>query len=517
MIDKISMGVEVNIDTNASAKSKASQISPNSPFCIAILGDFSGRANRAQLEPETLSSRRLIEIDRDNFEEVMARLNISLKLGFADSDGIQLAIKELDDFHPDELYEKLESFSELRSLRRRLKNNNSFEAAAAEIQGWSSVNDTQQAAATLPANPTQADLIEAIENDAGNILDSILDSQQQSSSDAHGESSQIERLIKSVVAPYVIPAADPRQDEMIASVDQATQTHMRDILHHADFQALESAWQSLYFLIKRLETGSTLKIKILDVSKQELQADLAVDDITSSAIYKLFCDSAEGDAPYSVLLGNYSFTDSIDDVLSLASIGEIAQQAGAPFIAAANETLAGCESFGTTPDYEDWNHTISDGVSNAWQMLRQSPVAAHIGLALPRFLLRLPYGKKTKPIDSFSFEEMPEEHCHACYLWGNAAFLKVELLARNFKTHGWAMQPGEEYQTDSLPVHYYQDEGETVGKPVAEILLTEKGGEIISQQGLMALWSVKNMDAIRSSDFRSVAENGQTIVGRWGS
>ncbi len=517
MIDKISMGVEVNIDTNASTKSKAPQTSPNSPFCIAVLGDFSGRANRAQHEPETLSSRRLIEIDRDNFEEVMARLNISLKLGFADGDGIQLAIKELDDFHPDELYEKLESFSELRSLRRRLKNNSSFEAAAAEIQGWSSVNDTQQAAATLPANPTQADLIEAIDTDAGNILDSILDSQQQSSSDAHGESSQIERLIKSVVAPYVIPAADPRQDEMIASVDQATQNHMRDILHHADFQALESAWQSLYFLIKRLETDNSLKIKILDVSKQELQADLAVDDITSSAIYKLFCDPAEGDTPYSVLVGNYSFTDSIDDVLSLASIGEIAQQAAAPFIAAANETLAGCESFATTPDYEDWNHTISDGVSNAWQMLRQSPVAAHIGLALPRFLLRLPYGKKTKPIDSFSFEEMPEEHCHACYLWGNAAFLKVELLARNFKNRGWQMQPGEEYQTGSLPVHYYQDEGETVGKPVAEILLTEKGGEIISQRGLMALWSVKNMDAIRSSDFRSVAENGQTIVGRWDS
>jgi type VI secretion system protein ImpC len=204
-------------------------------------------------------------------------------------------------------------------------------------------------------------------------------------------------------------------------------------------------------------------------------------------------------------------------VLSLASIGAIAQQAGAPFIAAADEALVGCESFATTPDYEDWNHRVSEGVDNAWQMLRQSSVAAYIGLALPRFLLRLPYGKKSRPIESFTFEEMPEEPCHACYLWGNAAFIKVELLARNFKKRGWQMQPGEEYQTDSLPVHFYTEDGETVGKPVAEILLTEKGGEIIAHQGLIPLWSVKNADAIRSSDFRSVAENGQTIIGRWES
>ncbi len=511
MIDKISMGVEVNIDTNASQKSQLPKTNPNSPFCIAILGDFSGRSNRSLHQPETISNRRLIEIDCDNFEQVMARLNISLNLNFAEGEGIQLAIKELDDFHPDELYEKLETFSKLRSLRRRLKNNNSFAEAAAEIQSWNPANESP---AIQPASPTDTDVNEAIQADAGNLLNSILDS-QQSSGASNATVSQIDRLIKSVVAPYVEPAADPRQDELISTVDQATQTHMRDILHHTDFQALESAWQSVNFLIKRVETDTSLKIKILDISKQELQADLAVDDMTTSAIYKLFCERPEGDDPCSVLLGNYSFSDSVDDVLSLAGIGSIAQQAGAPFIAAANETLAGCESFATTPDYGDWNHSISEGVKSAWQMLRQSSVAAYIGLALPRFLLRLPYGKQTRPIDSFTFEEMPDKHCHACYLWGNAAFIKVELLARNFKKRGWQMQPGEEYQTDSLPVHCYKEDGETMSKPVAEILLTEKGGEIISQQGLMPLWSVKNSDAIRSSDFRSVDENGQTIIGRW--
>lgn len=514
-MDKIKMGVEVQIDSKKSTKPITTKPNSDTPFCIAILGDFSGRSNRSLHEPETIANRRLINIDRDNFEEVMARLKISLNLRFDNTDSVQVDIKELDDFHPDELYEKLETFSKLRSLRRKLKNRNTFAEAATEIQSWLPVGNSPDIQPTKKT-PNDSDLNEALEADSGNILDNIINLQQHSSSTSSNNTSEIDRMIRSIVAPYVEPGADPRQDEMIASVDAATETHMRDILHHADFQAMESAWQSLYFLIKRLETDTTLNIQILDITKQELQADLAVDDITTSASYKLFCDQAEGDLPWSVLLGNYSFSDSIDDVLSLANIGAIAQQAGAPFIAAANETLAGCESFASTPDYEEWDHAISDGVNSAWQMLRQSPVAAYIGLALPRFLLRLPYGKKTNPVESFTFEEMPDEHCHACYLWGNAAFIKTELLARNFKKNGWNMQPAEVYQTDQLPVHYYQEDGETVGKPVAEILLTEKGGEIIRQQGLISLWSVKNMDAIRSTDYRSIAENGQTIAGRWG-
>jgi type VI secretion system protein ImpC len=513
MIKKNTMDVNVSIDTRSSQQSKPNTHSANTPFCIAVLGDFSGRDSRSQHEPETISSRRLIQIDRDNFEEVMASLEINLRLNFAGGDGIELALKELDDFHPDQLYDRLETFSNLRSLRRRLKNNNSFAEAAAELQSWNSVEESP--ATQVPIQTEEADVAAAVQADAENFLDSILDSQQASSNSASSEASQIQRLIKSVVAPYVEPAADPRQDAMIASVDQATQSHMRDILHHADFQALESAWQSLYFLIKRLETDNSLQIRIIDISKQELQADLAVDDVRTSAIYKLLCEQPPGAAPWSLLLGNYQFADRIEDILSLAGIATVAQQAGAPFIAGASETLVGCESFAKVPDYEDWNDSISEGVSKAWQMLRQSSVAEYIGLALPRFLLRLPYGRKGKEVESFEFEEMPETHCHDCYLWGNAAFIKAELLARNFKQNGWQMQAQDEYQTDRLPLHFYIDEGETVNKPVAEIYLTEKGGEIIATQGLIPLWSVKNSDAVRSSDYRSVAENGQPLAGRW--
>lgn len=516
MSDKYRMSVGVNIDTNPSSDPKAQQINPGTPFRIAVLGDFSGRGY-GQDNSESVARRRLIEIDRDNFEEVMASFNITLNLEFNDMDSFQIRINELEDFHPDELYEKLESFSRLRGLRRRLTNNNTFADAAAELQTWHSETQATEGGIAKPRETTTTDSDATVDEVAQvgneNFLDSILDSQPDNPSATL--ISPLDQLVKSIVAPYVEPAADPRQDELISMVDRATESHMRDILHHPDFQALESAWRSLLFLIKRLETGTKLKIMILDITKQELQSELAVDDIAKSAIYQLFCDPAAGDLPWGLLLGNYCFGDKLNDVLSLVSIAGMAQQAGAPFLAAARETLAGCESFSSTPEYDDWSYEVSEGVNKVWQMLRLSPVAPWIGLALPRFLLRLPYGSKSKPVDSFTFEEMPDEQCHECYLWGNAAFIKAELLARSFIKHGWQMQPGEEYQTDNLPLYFYDKDGETINLPVAEILLTERAGNKISGQGLMPLWSVKNSDSIRSSDFRSVAEDGTIIAGHW--
>lgn len=522
MSDKPTMGVEVNIRSKSSnsetaklstPKSNAPETQADSPFCITIMGDFSGKLNHSESQAGQQPKARLIEIDRDNFEDVMAGFKINLSLNLSDNENIHVEIKELDDFHPDELYDKLESFSKLRSLHRRLKSKSSFAQAASEIQGWLPDDNNSDNNSPAPLN-TNKNIQAEIPTD--NLLDSILGTQQSQTADsAASEATHIDKLIKSIVAPYVEAATDARQKEMLSMVDIATESHMRDILHHADFQAMEATWQSVYFLIKRIETGTKLKIFLLDITKQELQQDLAVDDITTSSIYKLFCDPSEGDRPWSLLLGNYSFNDNIDDVLSLASIGEIAQQANAAFIAAAHETLTGCDALSKTPDYEDWNHTVSEGVSKAWLMLRQSPVARYIGLALPRFLLRLPYGKKSKPIDAFSFEEITDNNNHESYLWGNPAFIKVECIARNFNDNGWNMQLSQVFQTDNLPVHYYDDEGETVNKPVAEIMLTEKGGEIMSDNGLMSLWSVRNMDCIRSSDYRSIAESAEKISGRW--
>jgi len=529
----MSVGVTMNVN---SAQKGAQSTEPtynapvadrDTPFCIALMGAFSDpqAANSASQAP--VAKRRFIEIDRDNFEARMAAFNIQLNVN-VNGEVIPIAVKEMDDFHPDELYQKLDSFSQLRSLRRRLKNNKTFAAAAAEIQSWGRQDEAAASpaaetatgnavASILASTSTSTSTSTANEPVPDNLLDSILGAHAQSASTASGrESSQIDSLIRSIVAPYVEPAADPRQDEMIALVDNATQAHMRGILHSGEFQAMEAAWESLWFLVKRLETNTRLKIKILDISKQALSEDLAVDDLSASGLHRLFCDTSEGDEPWSVLLGNYTFNDTIEDILTLASLGEIAQQAGAPFIAAADEVFIGCESFAKAPYYDDWNQPLKEGVGKAWQILRESAVSASIGLALPRFMLRLPYGQKSSPIESFVFEEMAESDRHNSYLWGNAAFVKVECMARNFSENGWDMHPEAVYQTDDLPVHYYKEDGESVSKPVAEIMLTDKAVGIISQQGLIPICSVKNSDAIRSSNYCSVGINAEKLRGRWG-
>lgn len=472
------------------------------PFCVAILGDFSGRDQQQRNEPETVGKRRMLEVDRDNLEEIMAKLDIRMQLQMDDGvTSIDIPIKELEDFHPDQLYENLEVFTRLRQLRNRLKNNHTFPDAVQEMQGWLVKEEKPAAKPDIP-EPTNPDANISSEN----LLDSVFDASRNVDADSISRSGSafVDQLVKDIVAPYVEPGPDPRQEEMLASIDQAITAHMQFILHHPDFQAMEAAWLQLDFLVSRIETGSKVKLYLLDISRPELETDLAGEDLTQSGLYRRFCDPAPGDQAWGLILGNFHFRDSIEDMMLLLSLGAIARQAEVTFMAAANETLVGCESFAVTPDVDDWNYSPAPIDMDAWKMLRESNEAEHLALVLPGFLLRTPYGKKSKPIESFKFEEMPEQHCHTCYLWGNGAFIKALQMASAFIKKGWQMTPQEEYQIDDMPLHHYLDDGEMVTKPIAEILLTERGGRRILEQGLIPLWSVKNSDSIRSSDFNTL-------------
>ena len=498
------MGVTVTTSGSVEADPQKKEMDMSAAFRIAVMGNFSGNRSSATEKPGQI---KFIEVDRDNFEDVMGRLNIRIGLQLSDSDEIQIEISELDDFHPDSLYEKLETFSHLRGLRRRLKNNRSYAEAAAEIQGWFPRQAEPEQRAEQPPEQAAAAEISPTED---NLLDSILDAQSPATAEAT-ENAGIDRLIRQIVAPYVEPKADPGQEKMLAMVDQATERHMRDILRHPQFQAVESAWRGLWFLLKRIESDTKVKVYLLDIGKQALQNELDKEDVKTSNIYRLFCDVSAGDQPWGLIVGHYCFDDTIGDILTLANMGVIAAQAEAPFIAAGSEKLVGCESYAQTADYEDWNYPMADGAEKAWQMLRRSSVAPYIGLVSPAFLLRLPYGRKSSPIDSFPLEEIAEESDHGSFLWGNPALIKAECMARNFIQHGWKMQLAAVFQTDNLPVYYVKDEGETLSKPVTEILLTEKSAEILSTRGLMPLWAVRGGDSIRSTDYRSIAETAEVI------
>ena len=475
------------------------------PFRMIVLGDFSGRANRGVVDSK-IAVRKPLAVDRDNIDDVLAKLNVELSLPILGKDAAHVQVKfaGVEDFHPDRLYERLEIFESVSDMRDGLMD----PAIVSALAGRE----------TVPPPAPDAPPAAAAPQGSGSLLDQIMDEPQGGKTarqPLQGDPA-MERFLKDITEPHLVAKAHPKQAGMTAAVDEAAGELMRRILHSPDYQALEALWRGLYFLVMRLNTDEDLRIYLLDVSKEELAADLmSADDLTKTGIYKILAGEAVktfGSEPWAVVAGQYHFSDSDDDVALLARMGKIARVAGAPFIAAASDAVLGCKSLARTPDPDDWRHAAGE---EAWTVLRNIPEAGYLGLALPRFLLRLPYGEKTEPIESFPFEEMPVS-VHDQYLWGNPSLACACLLGQAFLEDGWRLEPGRVTDLEGMPLHVYKDDGESIAKPCAEVALTEKAARRIMDKGLMLLLSYRNQDIIRLARFQSLADPPAGLGGRWG-
>lgn len=490
-------------------------------FRVAILGDFSGRANRGLCEPSSRLVIRLepVEVDRDNFDNILAKLGVRLNLTLAGEGQPRVAIEFncLDDFHPDRIVDRVGVFQSLTELRKRLHEHSEFAAAAAEVRAWTRIEGPSPF--FEPAPDQTSPPRETLAIPAGNLLERMLQETESGAQKApETRDEQLQSFLREVVEPYLAPGEEPDRPALIACVDQAMSELMRAILHHPDFQAIEAAWRALYLMVSRLETGADLKLHLVDISKPELAADLgSSDDLRSTATYKVLVeDTVEtpGGEAWGVLVGNYSFDRTREDAELLGRIAKIAGRAGAPFISEASDRVLGCESLAATPDPRDW-HPSDSGDDEAWEALRGLPEASYLGLALPRFLLRLPYGADTDPVEQFSFEEMPEASGHHSYLWGNPSFACAYLLGAAFSQYGWDFRPGLFQEIDGLPMHVYQENDESRVKPCAEVLLTERSAEAILNQGIMPLLSFRGRDSVRLARFQSLADPLTPLAGQW--
>ena len=503
MPEPISFG-KIDVSLTSTMEETKSVPDQETPFRIAVLGDFTGRVNRGILTPG-LTGRKPLLVDRDNIDEILARLNVGINLPILGKDSAPVTIKfsEMDDFHPDRLYEKLDVFEALQEMRQSIKDPETFASLATEgihppVTGGGKEEGAQE---------------------MGNLLDRILDESEDRKAEnaPYQGQPEMDRFLKEITRPHLVPKAHPKQAEMLKSVDEAAGELMRRILHHPDFQAVESGWRGLYFLISRLETDENLKIYLLDIAKEELAADLSsAEDLSKTGTYNLLVGQTVktfGGEPWAVIAGNYVFNQDINDIQLLGRMAKIARAAGAPFISSARDTVLGCESLVKSPDPDEWKETED---SQAWDALRKIPEAAYLGLALPRFLLRLPYGGDTVPLESFSFEEMPEQPVHEQYLWGNPSFACAYLLAQSFVREGWSFQQGQVMDIEGMPLHVYKEQGESVVKPCAEVVLTEKAAEKILDKGLLLLLSYRNQDVIRLARFQSLADPPANLAGKWG-
>ncbi|BBO17371.1 conserved hypothetical protein [Candidatus Brocadia pituitae] len=490
---------------------------PEMPFRIAIFGDFSGRTNRGVCEP-TLTNRKPLLVDGDNFAQVLGKLGVEIKLSILgkESPPVRIKFSELEDFHPDRLFENLEVFQALKETRQGLKDPSTFAALANDLH----CKDKTPESSVCPVD-TEKPLKNKSGQIPGNLLDQVLEETQEKKpeKESYRGPSEWDNFLHQIVKPHLAPNTHPQQAEMLSAVDAATGELMRMVLHHPDFQAIESAWRSVYFLVSRLETEANLKVYLLDISKPELFADLsASEDLRSTGIYKLLVEQTVetfGGEPWAVLAGNYTFGRNAKDIELLGRMAKIAKAAGSPFISAASDKVFCCESLAETPNPEDWRKSTDTEGIQTWETLRKLPESSYVGLAMPRFLLRLPYGAETDAIEGFAFEEFPDSPNHNHYLWGNPSFACVYLLGQTFTQYGWDFQSGIVQDIEGLPLHVYKQKDESLTKPCAEVVFTEQTVEIVLDKGIMPLLSYKNHDIIRLARLQSLAIPPTHLAGRW--
>ncbi len=475
----------IELDVQAGRQRYTDPPEPDTPFRIAVLGDFSGRENRGIVDTN-IAARKTFRIDRDNFDEVLARIRPQLCLPEAGT----IDFTQLDDFHPDSLYDALPLFRMI-------------ERGACVAPPSPAVQPEHPAAP--PAHKHRVSLEE------------LLDETEEQGVSRRSQD-DLSRVVDEIVRPYLVRKPDAAEAEAQSGVEAAAGECMRAIIHHPAFQALEAAWQGVFFLIRRLETGVGLQVHLIDVSKSELAGDLLpADDLRRTGLWQLIVDETAGTPgahPWSVIACDYTFDSSLDDVDLLARLAMLARAAGAPVIGGASPQILGAKSLCDQPRPELWH---PDPASNGyWTRLRQMPEAAWAGLALPRFLLRMPYGAASNVVERFSFEEFAGAPEHEEYLWGNAAFACACLLGQAFTQAGWNMAPGMIRELADMPAHTYREGGETVLKPCAEVLLTEYAADAMSERGVMPLASLKGRDAVRLLRFQSIAEPAAALAGRWG-
>ena len=455
---------------------------PKRPVRIAVLGDFSAGAAAGRLETGAdLASRKLLPVEFDNLEDTLARLEVKLTLPLGDAGaGVEVEFNDLDAFHPDPLYRELDVFKALADLRKRLNNTATFAKAAAEVQSWGGGGKKRVSRSGKRRSRSGAPAADARLSDFARLVGLAPDVV------THGP---VDALLRSIVGPFVVKAPDPKRDALVATVDSALSDAMRAVLHQSEFQNLESLWRGMDMLLRRIETGPSLQVLLVDVSAEELAADLSsVDDLSETGLYSMLVDkpSHEKNGGLSLICGLYQFEATPPHAELLGRMAKIAAHAGAPFVTAmASDTLM---------DRRKAPHPL---VAQALRELRDLAEGTHLALLSPRFMLRHPYGKRSDPISTFGFEEFTAADGLRGMLWGHPAIVAACLLAA---------PTGKTLSIGDLPFHFFTDaDGDQIALPCTERLINADTAARLRQLGIGALMAHKGQPELRVFGLDTVA------------
>lgn len=297
-------------------------------------------------------------------------------------------------------------------------------------------------------------------------------------------------------------------NQAITAIDAKISSQLNAIMHHPDFQKLEGTWRGLNYLIMNSETGSSLKVRLLNCSKRELFKNLTkASEFDQSAIFKKIYETefgSPGGEPYGALIGDYEFTNHPEDIELLTQMSSVAAAAFAPFITAASPKMFGFDEFTELSRPRDLEKIFDSAEYAKWRSFRESEDSRFVTLTMPRTLARLPYGENTKVVEEFDFEESPIENGvpramqHEDYCWMNSSYVLGARLTDAFAQHGWctAIRGAEGGgKVENLPSHtFVSDDGDTDQQCPTEIGITDRREAELSKLGFLPLCHYRGTD-----------------------
>ncbi|MFZ1416335.1 MAG: type VI secretion system contractile sheath large subunit [Defluviicoccus sp.] len=316
----------------------------------------------------------------------------------------------------------------------------------------------------------------------------------------------VQTLAEQVIANTALVSTDAVRtiEALIAAIDKKLTDQVNAVLHHRDFQALEGAWRGLHYLVNNTETDEMLKIRVMNISKKDLHKTVKKFKGTAwdqSPIFKKVYESEYGTfggEPFGCLVGDYYFDHSPPDVELLGEMAQVSAAAHTPFITGASPAIMQMESWQELANPRDLTKIFQTPEYAPWKSLREADDSRYIGLAMPRFLARYPYGAKTDPVEEFDFEEDTEGADHNKYCWANSAYAMATNITRAFKYFGWCSRiRGVESggAVEGLPVHTFPtDDGGVDMKCPTEIAITDRREAELAKSGFMPLLHKKNTD-----------------------
>jgi type VI secretion system protein ImpC len=344
---------------------------------------------------------------------------------------------------------------------------------------------------------------------AGGLLEQVVAATKQTEPDRAQD--LVKTLVQQALAGTVTFDRNlPRTiDRAIAAIDAKLSAQLNEVIHHPRFLQLEGSWRGLNYLVMNSETGTSLKLRVLNLPKRDLHRDLTrAVEFDQSQLFKQIYENefgTPGGEPYGALIGDYEWTNHPDDIEDLRLISNVAAGAFAPFISAAGAKMFGFETWTELSRPRDLAKIFDTIEYSKWRSFRDTEDARFVNLVLPRTVARLPYGAATKPIDEFAYEEAPYDAAgaarsmdHEHYCWMNAAYVMGTKLTEAFAQTGFCVAiRGAEGggKVENLPFHVFtSDDGDLDAKCPTEIGITDRREFELSNLGFLPLCHYKNTD-----------------------